>query len=196
MPQQRCLSACTRQDNPVDVSSYNFPNNMFLNSYEVVKLVRRLHMSCNVKNKMFGPRRPLLDDQYPQLCPFIDQIPRKSLELTPYQFFNGLRLNVSESDLGKFKKQLLVYASKNLVRINAYFDSPYLSKFQTDEVIIIANFLQQILLQVMSVTTFIANIGGTLGLCMGFSFVSLVEVFIFLFSSFLKMMKGRNIATA
>ena len=48
----------------------------------------------------------------------------------------------------------------------------------------------------MSVTTFIANIGGTLGLCMGFSFVSLVEVFIFLFSSFLKMIKGRNIATA
>ena len=75
--------------------------------------------------------------------PFIDQIPRKSLELTPYQFFNGLRLNVSESDLGQFKKQLLVYAAKNLVRINAYFDSPYLSKFQTDEVIITAMFLQQ-----------------------------------------------------
>ena len=167
---------------------------MFLNSYEVVKLVRRLHMSCNVKNKMFGPRRPLLDDQYPQLCPFIDQIPRKSLELTPYQFFNGLRLNVSESDLGQFKKQLLVYAEKNLVRINAYFDSPYLSKFQTDEVIIIAIFLQQNLHQVMPVTTFIANIGGTLGLCMGFSFVSLVEVFLFLFSSFLKMVKGSWVA--
>ena len=159
---------------------------MFLNSYEVVKLVRRLHMSCNVKNKMFGPRRPLLDDQYPQLCPFIDQIPRKSLELTPYQFFNGLRLNVSESDLGQFKKQLLVYASKNLVRINAYFDSPYLSKFQTDEVIIIANFLQQNLHQVMSVTTFIANIGGTLGLWLGVSVLSIGEYLIHLFKSLRK----------
>ena len=47
----------------------------------------------------------------------------------------------------------------------------------------------------MSLTTFVANIGGTLGLCLGFSFVSLVEVFIFLFSFFLRMIKGRNIAT-
>ena len=114
---------------------------MFLTSDEVVKLVRRLHMSCSVKNKMFGLRRPLLDEQFPQICPFIDQIPPKSLKLTPYEFFNGL--NMSESDLGQFKKQLLVYASKNLVRINAYFDSPYLSKLQTDEVIITAMLLQQ-----------------------------------------------------
>ena len=35
------------------------------------------------------------------------------------------------------------------------------------------------MLQVMSPMTFIANIGGMLGLCMGFSFVSLVEIFFF-----------------
>ena len=183
------------------VSSYSFPNNMFLSSYEVVELIRRLHMSCNVENKMYGPRRPLLDEQYPQLCPFIDQIPKKilTIELTAYHFFSSL--NMSESDLGQFKKQLLDYASKNLVRINAYFDSPYLSKFQTDEVHIYAMFVSRnydlfCCDQVMSMTTFIANIGGTLGLCMGFSFVSLVEVFIFLFSSFIRIIKGRNIATA
>ena len=33
--------------------------------------------------------------------------------------------------------------------------------------------------QVMSDTTFIANIGGMLGLCIGFSFISLVEVLFF-----------------
>ena len=94
-------------------------------------------MSCNEKTKIFGPRRPLLDEEYPQLCPFIDQIPRKSLSdpLSPYHFFDSL--NMSKDDLGKFKEQLLTYASKNLVRINAYFDSPYLSKFQTDEVCIV-----------------------------------------------------------
>ena len=135
--QRSCLSACTRQDNPVSVSSYSFPNSMFLNSYEVLKLIRKLDMSCNLKTKIFGPRRALLDEQYPQLCPFIDQIPRKSLSdpLSPYHFFDSL--NMSKDDLGKFKEQLLTYASKNLVRINAYFDSPYLSKFQTDEVCIV-----------------------------------------------------------
>ena len=30
----------------------------------------------------------------------------------------------------------MVYASNNLIRINAFLDSPYLSKFQIDEVII------------------------------------------------------------
>ena len=196
--QRICLSACTRQENPVVVSSYSFPNNMFLSSYEVVELIRRLHMSCNAKNKMYGPRRPLLDEQYPQLCPFIDQIPKKilTIELTAYHFFSSL--NMSEYDLGQFKKQLLDYASRNLVRINAYFDSPYLSKFHTDEVHIFVIMIFIVVVfghQVMSLTTFIANIGGTLGLCMGFSFVSLVEVFIFLFSSFIRIIKGRNIAT-
>ena len=31
----------------------------------------------------------------------------------------------------------------------------------------------------MTTTTFIANIGGVLGLCMGFSFVSLIEIIYF-----------------
>ena len=115
------------------VSSYSFPNNMFLSSYEVVELIRRLHMSCNAKNKMYGPRRPLLDEQYPQLCPFIDQIPKKilTIELTAYHFFSSL--NMSEYDLGQFKKS--------------------------------------------------------------YTFSLLLAVFIFLFSSFLRIIKGRNIAT-
>ena len=39
----------------------------------------------------------------------------------------------------------------------------------------------------MSTTTFIANIGGMLGLCMGFSFVTLVEIFYFISNVFLDM---------
>ena len=39
----------------------------------------------------------------------------------------------------------------------------------------------------MSTTTFIANIGGMLGLCMGFSFVTLVEIFYFLSNVFLNI---------
>ena len=41
-------------------------------------------------------------------------------------------------------------------------------------------------IQVMSTFTFIANIGGMLGLCMGFSFVTLVEIFYFLSNIFLE----------
>ena len=50
------------------------------------------------------------------------------------------------------------------------------------------SFLKKVLThQVMSTTTFIANIGGMLGLCMGFSFVTLVEIFYFLSNVFLNI---------
>ena len=44
----------------------------------------------------------------------------------------------------------------------------------------------------MSATTFIANIGGMLGLCMGFSFVSLVEVFFFAFQTLVDMIQKKK----
>ena len=44
----------------------------------------------------------------------------------------------------------------------------------------------------MSATTFIANIGGMLGLCMGFSFVSLVEVFFFAFQPLVGIIRNKN----
>ena len=95
------------------------------------------------------------------------------------QFFTDL--NMTSDDLQKFQEQLLAYASDNLVKINAFFDSPYLSKYQTDEVtVVFLPICTGACFKVMSATTFIANIGGMLGLCMGFSFVSLVEIFFFI----------------
>ena len=43
-------------------------------------------------------------------------------------------MNMSDTALEMFKRELLVYASENLVKINAFIDSPYLTKYQTDEV--------------------------------------------------------------
>ena len=47
----------------------------------------------------------------------------------------------------------------------------------------------ELVTQVMSVATLIANIGGMLGLCLGFSFVSLVEIVFFFFSALMNMMQ-------
>ena len=38
-------------------------------------------------------------------------------------------------------------------------------------------------IQVMTLDTLIANLGGMMGLCMGFSLVSLVEIVFFLFQA-------------
>ena len=132
----KCLSSCNRQENPVEISYYKFPNRMFLRSEHVINLVKKLGTVCNSSQ----PRRPLLDQRYPELCPFFDRITKEDLaaevneSFTVHQFFAGLNLN--STDLETLKDQLMLYASDNLVRINAFLDSPYLSKFQIDEVVI------------------------------------------------------------
>ena len=165
----------------METSYYKFPNRMFLRSEEVIKLVKKLGTMCNSGK----PRRALLNIRYPEICPFFDGLSEEDLaaevnaSFTVHQFFNGL--DMTSDDLSKFKEQLLAYASDNLVKINAFFDSPYLSKYQTDEVtVLLFPICTGTCLKVMSATTFIANIGGMLGLCMGFSFVSLVEIFFFI----------------
>ena len=135
---KRCLSSCTRQENHVQISYYKFPNKMFLNSEDIIKLIKKLGVACNPQIKIYGPKRPLLDAQYPKLCPFFDQISNEDLaadvdaSFTVHHFFKGL--NLSNDELATLKEQLLAYASDNLAKINAFLDSPYLSKYQTDEV--------------------------------------------------------------
>ena len=132
----KCLSSCNRQENPVEISYYKFPNRMFLRSEDVTNLVKKLATVCNSSQ----PRRPLLDQRYPELCSFFDGIPKEDLtaevneSFTVNQFFASLNLN--STDLETLKDQLMLYASDNIVRINAFLDSPYLSKFQIDEVVI------------------------------------------------------------
>ena len=111
---------------------------MFLNSEDIIKLIQKLGVACDPLVKMYGPKRPLLDAQYPKLCPFFDQINHEGLaadkdaSFTVHHFFKGL--NLSSNELATLKEQLMAYASDNLVKINAFLDSPYLSKYETDEV--------------------------------------------------------------
>ena len=123
------------------VSYYKFPNKMFLNSEDIIKLIKKLGIACDPLQKKYGPKRPLLDAQYPKLCPFFDQISNEDLaadvdaSFTVDHFFKGLKL--SSEELATLKEQLMAYASDNLVKINAFLDSPYLSKFETDEVFVL-----------------------------------------------------------
>ena len=87
---------------------------------------------------MYGLKWPLLDARYPQLCPILRQIKENvaedDIEIvfgTP-DFFKNLGLG--SNSLETFKQQLMNYASENLIKINAFLDSPYLAKYETDEV--------------------------------------------------------------
>ena len=166
----------------MEISYYKFPNKMFLHSEDVIPLIWKLDRLC-YNDTFYGPKRPLLDAQYPKLCPLFDLIDLAGIDPATGNIYQGLGLN--DTALVAFKQELMTYASENLIKINAFLDSPYLSKFETDEVIVLSSnnghcrYQHVLPPQVMSPATFIANIGGMLGLCMGFSFVSLVEIFFF-----------------
>ena len=81
-----------------------------------------------------------MDQRYPELCPIFNGITTKELAaevnetFTVAQFFESFGL--SDEELLQFKAQLMEYATDNLVKINAFMDSPYLTMYQTDEVAI------------------------------------------------------------
>ena len=136
---KKCLSSCTRQENPAEISYFKFPNKMFLYSEDVIQLIRKLAMLCNSSTLIYGPKRALLDAQYPELCPLFDlfgesAVAEINIELGTQKFYESLGLD--DTTLATFQQQLMSYASENLIKINAFLDSPYLSKFETDEVVV------------------------------------------------------------
>ena len=62
----------------------------------------------------------------------------------------------------KLVKELYQYGRQNLALIHVMVQSPYVTKIKRDVA--------------MSFITFVANSGGLLGLCIGFSFISAVEL--------------------
>ena len=94
----------------------------------------------------------------------------------------------------QFKQKVFSYCKENLVKLVVYLPSPYVTRMVVNEVnsgVLLDQMTNNILLQEITLSTFTSNIGGLLGLCMGLSFVSLVEVlfyvlkFIFLKTKYL-----------
>ena len=141
-----CLSSCVRQENKITTSAYKFPNMMFLNSPELFRLIQKLSWSCQKNLTRFGPKRRFLDIQHPRLCPLFDEHIYTNLTLTAYLLtVEPLALPATKLDLqdilqttpaqtAEFKQELLQYATNNLVKITAFVDSPYVTKFETVEV--------------------------------------------------------------
>ena len=69
--------------------------------------------------------------------------------------------NVEETE--NLREEIHRYGKKNLASIHVLIQNPYVLTINRDVA--------------MSFTSYIANTGGLLGLCLGFSFVSAIEVF-------------------
>ena len=70
--------------------------------------------------------------------------------------------NINTSDWDQFSSDLMTYSKDNLLQLTAYIAKPFTTLYTTDVII--------------TPITMVANMGGLLGLCMGFSVVSLAEI--------------------
>ena len=108
-------------------------------------------------------RKYFLDKMYPNLCSVLSSYEgffgnNSSCEenVWPDEFF---RLYGKPQEL---IKELHQYGRDNLALVNIFIQSPYVTKIRRD--------------LAMTLTGYIANTGGLLGLCLGFSAISAIEI--------------------
>ena len=138
------------------VTTSRLPNReTFLEWKEFCLVIQKLTRTC------LGWKRPLLDDHYPQLCALILQQNENGTVCTQVR-------HIGNTTVSKVLRDTLYnYARDNLALVNIYIKQPVVTKILRD--------------QRVPLIWFVANCGGILGLCMGFSIVTVFEVFHCLF---------------
>ena len=141
---------------------------------EVCKLVRKLLKICHGwldphSQGMYGfygddlkLKQPVLMREFPRLC--------NSLKVS---LGGNATHPVAQPDCDKMVADLsreavddlYEYAKRNLLWLNVYIKDSFATRIVRDER--------------MTITSFVANVGGLLGLCMGFSLVSVAEMIYF-----------------
>lgn len=162
-----CLPACKHQDNSVSMTTAKFPpnDNFVYKKYFCEVASHVLQMTCRDEFKAF-----LLNSKYPELCLVLEDHDSYFGNNTSCKHWPQVYLN-ENSHLNKtLIKELLAYGQDNLALVKIFFQSPYLTKIKRDVE--------------MSLTDFIANTGGLLGLYLGFSIISLFELVFWLLTCF------------
>ena len=178
-----CRAPCNDQIYHSRITFAKYPNKaMFGKSskgLEFCKVVKKLLKICHewVDPDSFGAyglygdelkiRRRVLAREYPELCDNLvlilggnstDPIAISDCELMSKAF-------VFSPHGQKALDALYLYAKKNLLWLNVYVKDSFATRIVRDER--------------MTITSFVANVGGLLGLCMGFSLVSVAEMVYF-----------------
>ena len=155
--------SCEHQENHNQISFALYPqkDNFFYQKRFCHVASHIWQVSCQDEDVSF-----FLDMKQPNLCQTLAEFDKyfgatSSCEDWPENFFksNGKPNNT-------LLEELADYGRKNLAMVNIMIQSPYVTKMKRDVA--------------MTFTTYVANSGGLLGLCLGFSFISGVELIFWL----------------
>lgn len=170
----KCLEACEDQQNEVAITTSKLPNRQTMLKWPDFCIVMlKLKKSCNHVSK-----RIELDSEYPTLCPlllaklnesYMDSSGTKELcknafnNFTMFWEVKEFQTDVVENSTDEaLLNAMFTYARQNLALVNIYIKPPVVKRIMKDERI--------------PMIWFVANCGGILGLCMGFSIVTVFEV--------------------
>ena len=156
----KCRSSCEDQVNNLFVTTSNYPNrNTFQYREEFCIMLQRILKKCN------SSKRETLENRYPNICSQLH--PLKTVN--PSHFCPDNEWKPRQSGISNctevecdIENTIFRYAKDNLVLLHVLIKEPYVKRYVKEEK--------------MPVISYIANIGGLLGLWLGFSIITGVEM--------------------
>ena len=163
-PNVLCRQSCHVQKNQIQMSFAPYPHRgNFFQQKEFCHVASHLwQISCQNQNRRF-----FLDESYPNLCNVLEDYQNffntnASCKTWPESFYE-----TGQNPKKELKNELYEYGRENLALVHVLIQSPFLTKIKRDVAI--------------SFTSYVANTGGLLGLCLGFSFISGIEILFWCF---------------
>ena len=158
-----CLPACETQENDVRMSYASFPmKNFFFRPEFCFTASHILLVSC--RNEY---RRHFLEIEHKNICQILEDHGEFFNNETKCQNWPSDYLKKSDGINETLRNEVKRYGESNLASVHIFFQSPFVTRIKRD--------IEMTLLQ------YIANTGGLLGLCLGFSLISAIEVVYWLF---------------
>ena len=150
-----CYARCNDQTYATSVSTSNYPNLQTFPyfGFDFCLVMQKIARSCQ------GIKKSALEDKYPGICTHFNQLnPDLKTIFCGYWDYDQLKDQLSDKVIDFVK----IYAKENTARVTIYMKDPYVKKTNRAAKI--------------SVSSFISNIGGLLGLFQGISVISCFEV--------------------
>ena len=160
-----CLPSCHFQDNYNQMSNAPYPQkNMFFYQKTFCDVASHvLQVTCH--RHRGAHRRFFIEKSQPNVCNILEDFDKFfGSNSTCNEWPNNF---IEEHEKGDepnstLNDELFEYGKQNLALIHVMIQSPYTTKIKRDVA--------------MTFTNYVANTGGLLGLCLGFSFISFIEI--------------------
>ena len=171
----KCRSSCEDQSNSMYVTTSAYPNEKtFRYTTSFCMMIPRLLSKCT------GFKRRPLERSFSDFCSKL--APLRDLNKNDYCMDNrwkpnNVLLNCTESSC-EIEDAVVDYAKRNLVMFHVLIKDPYSQRYRRDEK--------------MAITSFLSNLGGLLGLWLGFSWISGVEIVFHITRSIFSSLSRKN----